>query len=355
MHDHSDISRRKREHLAPFRGDGNPSGGSGTWLECVHLVHQALPGLHASEIDLSVSFLGKALRAPLFLTGTTGGTPVARSINRDLAQVAEELGIAFGLGSQRAMLEHPDLEETYRVRDVAPTVFLAGNLGGVQLAAIPTETVRTLLDRVGADALCIHLNPAQEMVQPGGDRDFRGVQEAIERTARNLAVPCIVKEVGCGLSREAALSLAASGIAALDAAGAGGTSWVAVELGRRGDGPDPDREAFRDWGIPTAAAIGEALEAGLPVIGSGGVRTGLDIARALALGATLAGIAAPAIQAWVRGGREAVRKRLERMLEGLRIAMTLVGARDLPALRSAPRVILPPLRTWLEDRGGPRT
>jgi isopentenyl-diphosphate delta-isomerase len=247
-----------------------------------------------------VSFLGKALRAPLILTGTTGGTPVARSINRDLAQVAEELGIAFGLGSQRAMLEHPDLEETYRVRDVAPTVFLAGNLGGVQLAAIPTETVRTLLDRVGADALCIHLNPAQEMVQPGGDRDFRGVQEAIERTARNLAVPCIVKEVGCGLSREAALSLAASGIAALDAAGAGGTSWVAVDLAVEATAR-PRPEAFRDWGIPTAAAIGEALERAA-VIGSGGVRTGLDIARALALGATLAGIAAPAIQAWFGEG-----------------------------------------------------
>ncbi|HOU54493.1 MAG TPA: type 2 isopentenyl-diphosphate Delta-isomerase [Myxococcota bacterium] len=344
------IEQRKRDHLEPFRGPGVPAREASTWLSCVHLIHQALPELDLRDVDLTVDFLGHRLRAPLWVTGMTGGTPEARRINQEIARVCDDLGIAFGLGSQRAMVVDPSTQETYQVREVAPTVLLAGNLGGVQLARMPLEAVRRLIDDVGADALCVHLNPAQELAQPEGDRDFRGIAEAIARACRELPVPVIVKEVGCGISREAARRLVEAGVSALDVAGTGGTSWVGLEIGRGPDSGEPDPEAFWDWGIPTAAAIVEAEGMGVPLIASGGIRTALDALRALALGATMVGLAAPVIQAWFQGGQDAVRRRLASLIDWIARGMLLTGARNLAELRNVPRVLLPPLADFVRER-----
>ncbi len=347
------VESRKQEHLAPFRGDGVPSRGATTWLECVHLVHRALPEQHADEVDVSTIFAGRPFSAPLFVTGMTGGTAEAAAINRGIARVAGRLGIGFGLGSQRAMLADPRLASTYQVRDAAPDVFLAGNIGGTQLASTPLDQVREMLDRVGADALCVHLNPAQEMVQPEGDRDFRGVSEAIEDAVRGLGKPVIVKEVGAGISREVAERLRDLGVRHLDVAGVGGTSWVGAELVRRGGDPDPEAAAYWDWGIPTAAALAEVADLGFETIASGGIRNGLDVARSIALGATLAGTASPVIQAWFRGGEQAVADCLTGMIDGLKMAMVLPGSRNLADLRAAPRVITGGLLEWMRQRVKP--
>lgn len=349
----ADIDRRKRDHLAPFRTGGVPAREQTTWLECVRLVHRSLPELAFDELDTSVTFLGRRFALPLFITGMTGGTAEAAAINRDLAAVAERAGIGFGLGSQRAMLVRPESAYTFEVREAAPHVFLAANIGGVQAAKSDTATIRGLVERVGADALCVHLNPAQEMVQPEGDRDFHGVLAAIARLAREVGVPVIAKETGAGVARETAAALADAGVAAIDVSGVGGTTWVGVELRRTGAEHDAHLAGFWDWGVPTAAAVVESRATGLPLIASGGIRTGLDAARALALGATLAGCAAPVIGAYYRGGGAEAAAEIERIARGLRIAMTLTGAPSVAALQRAPRVVTGELAEWCRTRGVP--
>jgi len=348
----SGIETRKREHLERVANAQEPAGRDGTWLDCVHLVHQALPESAFEDLDIRTEFAGRAFDAPLFVTGMTGGTPEAREINQGLARVATRLGIGFGLGSQRAMIEDPALGETYEVRREAPTVFLAGNIGGVQLARLRLEQIRDALRRVGADALCVHLNPAQELAQPEGDRDFRGVARAIACAVEGLGLPVIVKEVGCGLSREAGVALRDLGVRFVDVAGAGGTSWVEIEMDRAGLRGDPEWEALRGWGVPTAASLLEMDGLGFEVIASGGIRNGVQAARAIALGATLVGVAAPALRAWFHGGEVAVEDRLRRLLHGLKVAMLLTGCRNVADLRDAPRVLMGPLAEWARARCG---
>jgi isopentenyl-diphosphate delta-isomerase len=364
------VERRKSEHLEVFRrGGGLPGVGAATWFDHVHLVHQALPELNLAEVDLSTTFAGKPLSAPLFITGMTGGTREARGINLDLAEVAQEFGIGFGVGSQRAMLEDPSLARTYQVRSAAPDVFLAANLGGVQLTHTPMDRVADLVTAIHADALCIHLNPAQELAQPEGDRAFRGILAAIERLVARLRVPVMVKETGSGLNRETAVRLRQAGVRHIDVAGAGGTSWVGVEVERRSSPPQvrgtratPKAKAkaversghpagpFLAWGIPTAASLLEVRNLELEVVASGGIRTGLDIAKSLALGATLAGLAAPLIRAWFAGGGEAVREHLRNLLTELRTALLLTGCATVAEARTAPFVLTGPLRDWMEQR-----
>ncbi|RJO70430.1 MAG: type 2 isopentenyl-diphosphate Delta-isomerase [Myxococcales bacterium] len=342
--------KRKRDHLEPFRTGGVSARSATTWLEHVRLIHCALPELNAASVDLSTVFAGHKFEAPLFITGMTGGTDEARDINRAIAKAAEKFGLAFGLGSQRAMLENPKLADTYTVRDVAPDVFLVGNLGGVQAVSTPVNKIKAMLKDVEASALCIHLNPSQELMQPEGDRDFSGVLDAIANLVEQLDVPVIVKETGAGISRETGLQLKERGVKYLDVSGLGGTSWVGVEVKRREGEANPDLAAFWDWGVPTAAAISDLADSGLELVGSGGIRTGLDAARAIALGAKMAGTASPIIQAYFNAGESGVKTALDSILAGIRAAMVLTGSRNLTDLRKTPRIITGPLLEWTVQR-----
>jgi isopentenyl-diphosphate Delta-isomerase len=346
------IARRKSEHIE-IAASGRADFSRSHLFEHVHLVHQALPEIDERDIDLSTELGGKRLAAPLVITGMTGGAEEARQINRDLAMAAAKLGVAFGVGSQRAMAEHPALTDTYAVKDVAPDVVLIGNIGGVQARDMGVDKVAELARRIGADLMAVHLNPAQEMIQRDGDRDFRGVIDAIARLRDALPVPILVKETGCGLSSEAAAQLAARGVTTVDVAGAGGTSWVAVEAERAAAGSAEaslGRQLW-DWGLPTAVSVAACAAQGLAVIASGGMRTGHDVARALALGATCGGMAAPVLRAQRDGGREGAERFLAEQLRSLRTVLLLTGCRRPSELAAVPRHLGAPLRGFLDDLG----
>ncbi len=344
----ADIADRKIDHL-----DLATSGDVGfkrttTLFECVRLVHNALPDLDLDAIDLSSTVLGKPLRAPLLIAGMTGGAERAERINLELAAIAEERGYAFGLGSQRAMLKRPESKASYSVRRAAPNALLLGNLGVVQAAKMSSAQVQDLAGEVGADALCVHLNPAMEIVQEEGDRDFRGGLETLERLAAELTVPVIAKETGCGLSHSVAARLRRAGVAHVDVSGAGGTSWVAVETQRAQTDKKALGEAFWEWGIPTAASVAWVHGHGFDtVFATGGIQTGLDIAKAIALGANAGGIARAALQALVAGGPDGARRFFDGVEAELRAALLLTGSANLADLRRAPRVIVGELKDWL--------
>jgi isopentenyl-diphosphate delta-isomerase len=342
------ISERKADHIELCAKGDVGFRTKTTLLENVELVHDSLPELALDEIDMSAPILGKTLRAPLVISAMTGGTPRARDINKELASIAEERGYGFGLGSQRAMLRG-DRDDTYVVRDVAPTALLLGNIGAVQARELSTDAVTDLIGRVGADALCIHLNPAQEIVQNGGDRYFAGALGAIERLAEELRVPVVVKETGCGIGPRAARRIARAGVKHLDVSGAGGTSWVAVETERAAPGARSLGLALREWGVPTAASVIIAKKTRPrfeTIIATGGITSGLDAAKAIALGAHAAGIARPVLQAFVAGGREAALHFLDQVEAELRAVMLLVGAGSVRALRKAQVVLSGDLPRW---------
>ena len=352
MADEPAIARRKADHLE-VAASGRAEFVKSTLLEHVHLVHQALPELALADIELGIELVGKRLAAPLVITGMTGGTAEAAQVNRDLARAAQAAGIALGLGSQRAMDEHPELAASYEVRSVAPDVVLFGNVGAVQALAMGPARVIALAQRIGADAIAIHLNAGQELIQDHGDRDFRGVRDAIARLIDQSPVPIIVKETGCGLSAEAARALVSAGVSTVDVAGAGGTSWVAVEAVRAAEGsPSAALGAeLWDWGVPTAVSVVACARAKLAVIASGGLRTGYDVVRALALGARAGGMAAPMLRAQRAGGSEAVAALIAQVTASIRAACLLTGCRAVGDLAQAPRHLGAPLRGYLDDLG----
>jgi isopentenyl-diphosphate delta-isomerase len=342
------ISTRKADHIELCATGDVGFHQKTTLFEHVDLVHDSLPELALDEIDLSVTILGKKLRAPLVISAMTGGTERARDINKQLASIAEERGYGFGLGSQRAMLRG-DRDETYVVRDVAPTTLILGNIGAVQARELSTDAVNDLIGRVGADALCIHLNPAQEIVQAGGDRYFAGALGAIERLAEELPVPVVAKETGCGIGPRTAKRIARAGVKHVDVSGAGGTSWVAVETERAAPGARSLGLALREWGVPTAAAVLIARKTRPrfeTIIATGGVKTGLEAAKAIALGANAAGIARPVLQALVAGGREGALAFLDQVEAELRAVMLLVGAGSVRSLRKAQVLLSGDLPRW---------
>lgn len=339
---------RKQSHLDLCEHEQVEYQGKTTLFEEVELIHNAVPELGVDDIDLGVEFLGKKLRAPLLITGMTGGTDDAFAVNRDLSIVAERCGIAFGLGSQRVMQRDPETAWTFAVREFAPTTVLLANIGLIQAAESPTGAVQKLVDAVGADALCAHLNPAQELVQPEGDRSFRGGYEALHRLVRELTVPVIAKETGCGISRAVGDRLVAAGVRLADVSGAGGTSWVRVEALRGDDHSRDLGDLFRTWGIPTAASIAMLKGSGLELIASGGIRDGLEMAKAIALGARLCGVALPVYRAYRAGGIDGAIELIAGLIEGLRTAMLLTGSRTQNDLARQTVVMGPRLSAWAQ-------
>ena len=309
-----------------------------TGLERYRFLHQALPELNLDNIDTSVTVFGKRLLSPLLISSMTGGTDMARSINRNLAQVAQRHGIAMGLGSQRAAIEDDSLVHSYAIRDVAPDILLFANVGAVQLNyGYGLEACRKAVDMVGADALILHFNVLQEAVQAEGDIDFTGLLSRVEAICAHLEAPVIAKEVGWGFSQQAARALAEAGVAAIDVAGAGGTSWSEVEYHRAPSAFHARvARSFADWGIPTADAIQYARSAApdLPIFASGGLRDGIDIAKCIALGADLAGLASPFLRA-ASESADAVDQLIRELTTQLRVAMLCTASADLMSLRHA--------------------
>lgn len=345
--DRLDISQRKKDHLALCAGPKVGFRDKTTLLEDVRLVHCALPELHADDIDSRTTLLGRELSAPVIVAAMTGGTEWAAEINRDLARAADELGLAFGLGSQRAMFERPETAWTFKIREAAPGVLLLGNLGMVQAREMTTAQIQDLVGEVDANALCIHLNPAMEIVQPGGDRDFRGGLDVLRRLVSELSVPVVAKETGCGLSRAMGQAIKTTGVTTVDVSGSGGTSWVGVEAHRAVDPEQKElAEELWDWGIPTAASVLQLRGLGLDIVATGGMKNGSDVARAVSLGATVGGIAAQALRAHKAGGFDGAKTYLERVVASIRAIMLLTGSRTVAELRSAKKVLVGELALW---------
>lgn len=335
------VEQRKADHIRINLDEDVSFDRLSVGFESYRLVHQALPELNLTEVDLSTVFLGKALKAPLLISCMTGGTAQAQRINHNLAEAAQRFGVAMGLGSQRAGLVHPEKADTFKVRDVAPDILLFANLGAVQLNyGYSVDECRRAVDMIEADALVLHLNPLQEAVQPEGDVNFSDLARKIEAVCKQIEVPIIGKEVGWGISEQTARRLIDAGVKAIDVAGSGGTSWSQVEMYRAPT--DLHRRVaatFRDWGIPTSESIQmvRRVSPDIPLIASGGLRSGIDIAKSIALGANLGGMAGPFLKA-ADVSIDAVCETIEETTRVLRIAMFAAGARDLAALRSAPLV-----------------
>ena len=355
-----EVKQRKIEHVNIALGQDISVAQKANWND-IQFVHQALPEVDLDEIDTSVSFLGHKLRYPLFISSLTGGHNDVISINRNLARAAEHYGLALGVGSQRAGIVNPDVIGSYAIaREHAPTTCLIANIGAPQLIAqvrhapFTIEQVEHAVTMIGANALAVHMNSLQEATQPEGDRRAAGEAAALKTLAENVSVPVIAKETGAGICREQALLLRSCGVAAIDVGGAGGSSMSAMEAERSKSRGDERTHTigvlFRDWGIATPVSIIEAKVAQVPLISTGGVRTGLDMARALALGATLVGIGFPFLKA-ASQSYDAVCELLETIIAELKVAMQLSGAATIEQFQQVDIVVTGETRNWLSMRG----
>ena len=338
------ITDRKLEHLLICENYDIEFRDKTTGFEDVELIHKALPEINKNTIDLSTEKFGKKLDSPFFITAITGGHPYSKSINKKLAIAVEDKNIALGVGSQRAAIEHPELSDTYTVvRDNAPNCLLIGNIGAPQL-----DLAQDAVEMLDADILAIHLNPLQEAIQPEGDLDARNYIDSIRDIVDLIDIPVMAKETGCGISAECAKQLVDAGVSYIDVEGAGGTSWAAVETYRSDD--KFYGETFWDWGIPTAVSTVEvASSVDVPVISSGGIRTGLEAAKAIALGADAVGMALPFLKNSI--SIEQITSYISKLEESLRIAMFLVGAKNIDELKNSNLIIKGETRQWLNDRG----
>jgi isopentenyl-diphosphate delta-isomerase len=333
------LEQRKSEHLHINLEKDVAFPRVTTGLERYFFVHNALPEIALGEVDVSTAFLGRRLQLPLLISSMTGGTAEAQRINQHLAAGAQAAGIALGLGSLRAAIEAPHLADTFQVRHLAPDIPLLANLGAVQLnAGFDLKECQKAVELVEADALIFHLNPLQEALQSDGDADWRGLLGKVEKVCRHLEVPVIAKEVGWGISAQVARRLVDAGVTVIDVAGAGGTSWSQVEMHRA---PNERRRRlcaqFADWGIPTAEAIVKVRKAipDVPLVASGGMRSGMDLAKALALGADMGGLAGPFLKA-ANVSAEAVADLATEMAEVLRTTMFCLGTPNVGGLKGSP-------------------
>src|SRR5574338_305391 len=342
--DNSPISARKADHIR-INLDEDVRSALTNGLDRYHFIHQALPEIDLEQVDISQELFGKSVRLPLLISSITGGTPEAGRINRTLAEAAQETRIVMGVGSQRAALAHPEVAEPVQVRRYAPDAVLLANLGAVQLNyGYTVDHCRRAVEMIEADALILHLNALQEAVQPEGDTRFAGLVDKIAAVCRALPVPVIAKEVGWGISAQAARLLREAGVAAIDVAGAGGTSWSQVEKYRiQAESFARVAAAFRDWGIPTAESIQWVREAApdLIIFASGGIRSGVEIAKCIALGASLGGMAGPFLKAAVRSLEDTLQT-IGEVRRELQITMFAAGVKNLSQLKSTPLSIRTP-------------
>jgi len=350
------IERRKQRHIR-LSLEENVQADVGTGFGDIRLIHRALPELDLDDVSTSVELFGRRLSAPLIISAITGGTEDAKAINATLAAAAEEHGIGIGVGSQRIALEKPEVEHTFKVvRERAPSTLVMGNLGCPQLSlGWGAPEARRCVDMIGADALAIHMNPLQEAVQVGGEVRYRGVLDKVREVVEGIDVPVVMKETGCGVAYEDAVKIERAGAEGLDVSGVGGTSWAAVEhhiareTGRREQ--EVLGEALWNWGIPTAVSVVEARRSTkLKIIASGGIRTGVEMAKAVALGADAVGMARPFLEKAMEGP-SALREHIGHILREFRTAMFLAGARDIEELRRVPLIILGGTAAWLRLRG----
>jgi isopentenyl-diphosphate delta-isomerase len=351
------IEERKVDHIKICSEENVQARGTTTGFEDVYLVHKALPEIERNKIDLSTVVFNHEFSAPLIVGAITGGAAEALKINAAIAEAVEKLGLGMGVGSQRAAIEDSKWIDSFAiVRRKAPTAFLVANIGGSQLVSgYCVKEAKKAVEMLEANALAIHLNPLQEAVQPEGETKYSGVLNKIAEITQALEVPVIVKETGAGVAAEEARMLEEAGIAGIDVAGVGGTSWAAVEYHRAKRVRDEFRqrlgEAFWDWGIPTAISLVEVVQSvHLAVIASGGIRCGRDIAKSLALGASLASMSSPILQPATKGPEE-VKKALQFVVDELRNAMFLVGAESIRRMQKVPFVLTGKTAEWLRMRG----
>lgn len=333
----SSISQRKQDHIDVCRkGSGHgiemeaPCG-----FESLQFIHTALPELSCDEISTEINFLGKSIRFPLFISCMTGGTEEGYRANYELAKAAQEMKLPIGLGSMRVLLTEPDRVKDFSMRKYAPDVPIMGNIGAVQLRDTKLEDIKRLIQQQHLDALVIHLNCGQELFQTSGDRDFRGLKQTISQAVNNFELPIIVKETGFGIRPSLVKELVEMGVAYIDVAGSGGTNWILVEKGSH-QSKDFAAEEFSSWGNGTAILLGSLHDFPGKILASGGLRSGMDIAKSIALGAVAGGMALPFIRSALEGGAEAVCRQISEFERVLKSVMALTGSKDIIQLRKSP-------------------
>src|SRR5919107_343808 len=349
------IKRRKREGIEIPLNENIQGRTTSNYLEYVKLLHNALPEINYDQIDLSTEFLGRSFSAPLIIDSMIGGTDEAFVINKRLGLIAERYGIGMGLGSQRAGLKSDKLVESYSIaRTVAPNAFLIANIGGAQLSdGLSISDILKIIKMIDANALAIHLNPLQELIQPEGEPRFKGILQKISNLVNEVEIPIIVKEVGSGISADVAMRLENSGINSINVAGAGGTSWAGIEKIRADQHNEYIKsqlgELFWDWGIPTALSIllvSDSVK--IPVIASGGLRNGLEIAKCLILGANICAMAFPFLKQASKSEEE-LEKFTQLILSEIRATMFLLGAKDILSLKNTRYILIDKLANVLSN------